>query len=57
MAKEGCNLVLTARSEDKLNELKSELQRQYNISVEIIAIDLSLKLSRKSLNLAIILIS
>ena len=43
MAKEGCNLVLTARSEDKLNELKSELQRQYNISVEIIAIDLSLK--------------
>ena len=43
MAKEGCNLILTARSEDKLNELKSELQRQYNISVEIIAIDLSLK--------------
>ena len=43
MAKEGCNLVLTARSKDKLIELKVELQKQYNISVEIIPIDLSLK--------------
>jgi short-subunit dehydrogenase len=41
MANEGCNLVLTARSADKLNELKTELQKKYNISVEIIAIDLS----------------
>ena len=39
MAKEGCNLVLTARSEDKLIELKAELQKQHNISVEIIPID------------------
>tara|TARA_B100000686_G_scaffold355281_1_gene471978 strand:- start:6297 stop:7067 length:771 start_codon:yes stop_codon:yes gene_type:complete len=43
MAQEGCNLILTARSEDKLNELKSNLQKQHNISVEVIAIDLSLK--------------
>ena len=43
MAKEGCNLVLTARSDDKLIELKAELQKQHNISVEIIPIDLSLK--------------
>lgn len=43
MAQEGCNLILTARSEDKLNELKSHLQKQHNISVEVIAIDLSLK--------------
>ena len=43
MAQEGCNLILTARSEDKLNDLKSNLQKQHNISVEIIAIDLSLK--------------
>ena len=43
MAQEGCNLILTARSEDKLNELKSDLQKQHNISVEVIAIDLSLK--------------
>jgi len=43
MAQEGCNLILTARSEDKLNDLRSNLQKQHNISVEIIAIDLSLK--------------
>jgi short-subunit dehydrogenase len=43
MAEEGCNLILTARSEDKLITVKSDLQKKYNISVEIIAIDLSLK--------------
>lgn len=43
LANEGCNLVLTARSGDKLNELKTELQKRYNISVEVIAIDLSQK--------------
>ena len=43
MAAEGCNLILTARSEDKLIAVKSDLQKKYNISIEIIAIDLSLK--------------
>lgn len=43
MAKEGCNLILTARSSDKLNELKIELQKKYNISVEVIAKDLAKK--------------
>ena len=43
LANEGCNLVLTARSGDKLNELKTELQKKHNISVEVIAIDLSQK--------------
>ena len=43
LANEGCNLVLTARSGDKLNELKTELQKIHNISVEVIAIDLSQK--------------
>ena len=43
MASEGCNLILTARSEDKLIAVKSDLQKRYNISVGIIAIDLSLK--------------
>jgi hypothetical protein len=43
LANEGCNLVLTARSGDKLNELKTELQNKHNISVEVIAIDLSQK--------------
>ena len=43
MANEGCNLILTARSTDKLNELKANLQKKHNISVEVIAIDLSKK--------------
>ncbi len=43
MANEGCNLILTARSTDKLNELKINLQKRHNISVEVIAIDLSKK--------------
>jgi len=43
MANEGCNLVLTARSTDKLNELKINLQKKHNISVEVIPIDLSQK--------------
>lgn len=43
MANEGCNLILTARSSDKLNELKINLQKKHNISVEIIAIDLAKK--------------
>ena len=43
MANEGCNLILTARSSDKLNELKINLQKKHNISVEVIAIDLSKK--------------
>ncbi len=43
MAKEGCNLILTARSSDKLNELKIDLQKKYNISVEFIAKDLAKK--------------
>ena len=43
LANEGCNLVLAARSGNNLNELKTELQKRYNISVEVIAIDLSQK--------------
>jgi len=43
MANEGCNLILTARSSDKLNKLKIELQKKYNISVEVITIDLAKK--------------
>jgi NAD(P)-dependent dehydrogenase (short-subunit alcohol dehydrogenase family) len=37
------HLILTARSTDKLNELKANLQKKHNISVEVIAIDLSKK--------------
>ncbi len=41
-ASNGNNLVLVARSEGKLNELKSELEGKFNISVTVIAADLSL---------------
>ena len=49
MAKEGCNLIITARSEDKLSEVKTELQKKYNVSVDIFPIDLSLNNSTEKL--------
>lgn len=35
------NLVLVARSEDKLQELASEIRRKHNVEVQVIAADLS----------------
>lgn len=43
------NLVLVARSEDKLQQLANELQSQYQIQVEIIPLDLTLPEACKSL--------
>jgi short-subunit dehydrogenase len=40
-AQKGDNLVLVARSEQKLNDLKNELEKQYKISATVMAIDLS----------------
>jgi len=40
-AKNGGNLVIIARSESKLNNLKKELEQQYKINVTVIAKDLS----------------
>ncbi len=40
-AQKGDNLVLVARSEQKLNDLKKELESQYNITAKVIALDLS----------------
>ena len=40
-AKNGGDLVLVARREDKLNELKQELEEQYKVAITIIAKDLS----------------
>lgn len=40
-AAKGGDLVLVARSEDKLNELKKELEEQYKISVKVIVKDLT----------------
>jgi short-subunit dehydrogenase len=41
LAARGLNLVLAARSEDRLKELAHMLEREYHISVKVIAIDLS----------------
>jgi len=40
-AKDGCNLVLVARSADLLVTLKEELEEDYAVSVHIVAADLS----------------
>jgi short-subunit dehydrogenase len=40
-AQKGDNLVLVARSEQKLNDLKKELESQYKITATVIASDLS----------------
>lgn len=41
LAAKGFDLVLCARSADKLNQLKDELEQVYNISVDVIVKDLS----------------
>ena len=41
-ASKGDNLVLVARNISKLNQIKTELESQYKISVHIIGKDLSL---------------
>ena len=41
MAEEGCNLIISARSEDKLIKLKADLQEKHNISVDVFPIDLA----------------
>lgn len=40
-AKNGYNLVIAARSEEKLESLKTELEKQYDVDVVVIAVDLS----------------
>ncbi|WP_114765386.1 SDR family NAD(P)-dependent oxidoreductase [Vibrio rhodolitus] len=40
-ASKGGNLILVARSESKLNDLKAELENQYGVQVTVIALDLS----------------
>lgn len=41
-AKEGANLLLVARSDEKLKALAEELQNEYSIDVKYLAVDLSL---------------
>src|SRR5262249_28136805 len=40
-AKDGCNLVLVARSGPKLTQFADELQRQFSVSVKTIPLDLT----------------
>lgn len=40
-AREGYDLIITARSEDKLNALKEACEKEYKIKVDVIAMDLS----------------
>ena len=41
LAKRNYNIIAVARNEDELNKLKLELEEQYKISVEVIAMDLT----------------
>ncbi len=41
LASRGANLILTARSEDKLTRIAEELQKQYPISIQVIPADLN----------------
>jgi len=41
MARNGINLVLTARREERLNQLKKELENQYSVRVHFIPLDLA----------------
>jgi short-subunit dehydrogenase len=47
-AKQGGNLVLVARSKDKLEQIKKDLENKYKIDVYVIDKDLSIKDSAKS---------
>jgi len=40
LAKKGANLILTARSEDKLAQVADELREKYRISVHVFPVDL-----------------
>ena len=37
----GCNLILTARREDRLTKLEKQITEKYGVTVEVLAMDLS----------------
>lgn len=49
LAQAGANLIVVARREDRLNQLKQELESTHGITVDVIAMDLSLPESPKTL--------
>ncbi|WP_312045611.1 SDR family NAD(P)-dependent oxidoreductase [Anaerotignum sp.] len=48
-AQKGNNLIIVARSEDKLKQLARELELKYKVNIEIIVMDLSLEYAGKIL--------
>jgi short-subunit dehydrogenase len=48
-AKRGYNLFLTGRSQEKLSELKAEIEKEFNVSVLTFACDLTSDSSRKEM--------
>ncbi len=53
LAKRGMNLILVARSEDRLQRLSDELSKQYSIKVHVIATDLSQPGAAKNVKAAV----
>mgnify|MGYP003683025909 CR=1 FL=1 len=49
LAKRGCNLVLVARSEDKLKQQQQKLESEYQIKTHVIVMDLAQQQAGKSL--------
>lgn len=43
LAKQGANLIITARSKDKLQELANKIHKEYNVQVTVLTGDLLLK--------------
>lgn len=41
LAARGCNLILTARREERMQELKNELQREFDVEAVVIPMDLA----------------
>ena len=42
-ASKGGGLIITARREDKLNNLKAEIEKTYDVKVKIISLDLAVQ--------------
>jgi short-subunit dehydrogenase len=50
IANMGLNLIIVARNHERLEALGNEIQKEYKVTVKVIAIDLSIINSVKNLN-------
>lgn len=53
LARKGCDLILVARREDKLQKLAEELSARYNVSAHVIAQDLAEEWSSRAIKRAV----